>query len=576
MSEQELDEELDSEQRAAVEAGEKAIAVLAGPGSGKTRVLSYRTRHLLHQDREANALLLTFTNKAAAEMKARALDVAVVTSDRVWASTFHAFGLNVLRSHGDLVGIDRDFDVPDEVDQEALVRESSRRAGTSDRSRRWSYLRIRRQQAHESEVVRWAAAYEALKREQDLLDFDDLIVFTADLFEKHSAVAEAYGGQYRHILVDEFQDTNPAQFAIVRALGGYGETISVFADDDQAIYQFAGADARNVRRFVDELGAKELPLTTNYRCRREIVTVANRLIACDEQASGRQMEAHHEGGVVRSVAFRTIDHETSVLADEISGYIAGGMPPSAIAVLARARFRIKALLDELESRGVPTSNWLGAAHQPEERRALGTCLSIVRGRLSDRHARRLFELLGVAESDERDPDALLAAYDHSPVCSRLRELRELVWQGAELQAVVAKATDAVLEARPDLTRETAAIAESVDGFVRYDPAFTLDHLLAELALGGVGGPPAAGGGVKVATLQATKGLQWPHVYVLGLEEGRLPNFKAETDEEIREERRICFVGVCRAEQRLTLSRTEWYFTHRQRPSQFLAEMGLLE
>ena len=115
LSEHEVDEEpLDDEQRAAVEAPERAIAVLAGPGSGKTRVLSYRARYLLQQDREAKALLLTFTNKAAAEMKARALDVAVVTSDRIWASTFHTFGMRLLHGHGDLVGLERDFEIPDE------------------------------------------------------------------------------------------------------------------------------------------------------------------------------------------------------------------------------------------------------------------------------------------------------------------------------------------------------------------------------------------------------------------------------------------------------------------------------
>jgi len=289
LSEQEVeDEPLDCEQRAAVEATEKAIAVLAGPGSGKTRVLSYRARHLLQQDREAKALLLTFTNKAAAEMKARALDVAVVTSDRIWASTFHTFGMRVLRAHGDLLGLDREFEIPDDEEQGELQELAARRAGTSNRERRWSYLRLRRQQAHESEVVRWAQAYEEQKREQRVFDFDDLVVYAADLFEQHAALAQAYGTQYPHLLVDEFQDTNPAQFPIVRVLAEHAKTISVFADDDQAIYQFAGAEAKNVRRFVDELDATEYPLTTNYRCREEIVKVANRLIAAarrDRQAT---------------------------------------------------------------------------------------------------------------------------------------------------------------------------------------------------------------------------------------------------------------------------------------------------
>jgi DNA helicase-2/ATP-dependent DNA helicase PcrA len=576
LSEHDLEQEqLDDEQRSAVEATEKAIAVLAGPGSGKTRVLSYRARHLLQQDRDAKGLLLTFTNKAATEMKARALDVAVVTSDRIWASTFHAFGMRVLRAHGDLLGFDREFEIPDDEEQEELQELAAQRAGTRDRERRWSYLRLRRQQAHESEVVQWAAAYEELKRDQRVFDFDDLVVHTADLFEQHQTLAEAYGTQYTHLLVDEFQDTNPAQFAVVRALAAYAKTISVFADDDQAIYQFAGAEAKNVRRFVDELEATEYPLTTNYRCRQEIVKVANRLIAADDQASGRRMTAYRSGGEVRTVVFPTIDSEAGGLADEIDQLLGEGMQPADIAVLARARFRIQPLAHELERRGLPVSNWLGAAYQPEERRTLGVCLSVVRGGLSDRQAKRLFEFLGVNEIEERDPVAVLEAHKQVPGCANLIELRELVWGGAELRVIVEKARDAAVAVQPALAGSMAALVEAVEGFARYAADFTLEHLLGELALGSVGGAPTAAGGVKVATLQATKGLQWPRVYILGLEEGKLPSYRAESDEEIREERRICFVGVCRAEEYLTLSRIDWYSVHRQKPSRFLEEMALL-
>lgn len=575
MSERAVEEEpLDWEQRAAVEATEKAIAVLAGPGSGKTRVLSYRARQLLQQDREAKALLLTFTNKAAAEMKARALDVAVVTSDRIWASTFHTFGLRVLRGHGDLVGLDREFEIPDDEEQDELHELAAQRAVTRNRERRWSYLRLRRQQVHESEVERWAEAYEELKREQRVLDFDDLVVYTADLFEQHDALAQAYGTQYPHLLVDEFQDTNLAQFAIVRALAAHAKTISVFADDDQAIYQFAGAEAKNVRRFVDALDATVYPLTTNYRCRQEIVKVANRLIAADDEASGRRMTAHYDGGDVRTIVFNTIDIEARELADEIEKLLGEGVQPAEIAVLARARFRIEPLAAELDRRGLPVSNWLGAAYQPEERRTLGTCLSIVRGHLSDRQAKRLFEFLTVNEIEERDPVTVLNAYKHLPACTKLIELRELVWDGAELRSIVEKAREAAITVNPALDAPMTTLIDAVEGFARYDADFTLEHLLGELALGSVGGAPTAAGGVKVATLQATKGLQWPYVYVLGLEEGKLPNFRAETEDEIREERRICFVGVCRAEQNLTLSRIEWYSVHRQKPSRFLTEMGL--
>ena len=151
---------LDEEQRAAVESTERAIAVLAGPGSGKTRVLSYRARHLLSITNAARALLLTFTNKAAAEMKARAMAVTLVTSDHIWAGTFHTFGMRVLHAHGDLVGLGREFDVLDEDERSKLSTEVAREVGVTDRYRRWSYLRLLLESAHESEVVRFGDAYE--------------------------------------------------------------------------------------------------------------------------------------------------------------------------------------------------------------------------------------------------------------------------------------------------------------------------------------------------------------------------------------------------------------------------------
>jgi DNA helicase-2/ATP-dependent DNA helicase PcrA len=566
---------LDDEQRAAVYSTDVALAVLAGPGSGKTRVLSYRARHLLTQDPGARALLLTFTNKAAAEMKARTLDVALVTSDRIWASTFHTFAMRVLHAHGDLAGIGRDFEVLDNEERNEIAEEASRDANVSNRYTRWSYLRLRRQQPHEAEVVAFGSAYERAKRGLHALDFDDLVVYTADLFEQHPDVAEAYGTRYPHLLVDEFQDTNAAQFAIVRALSSTAHTVSVFADDDQAIYQFAGAEAANVRRFIAELGASPYPLTINYRCREAIVTCANRLIAADPSASGRRMRAFHPDGEVRSLVFTTIEEEAAAVAGEIAGLIEReeARPPD-IAVLVRSGFRVRELLPELDNVGIPVTNWLGQSYEPEERRTLRICLSVVRGRLDDRQARRLFSLLMIPESEERDPRAILEQYGHVPAAPLLLEMRERAWAGAQVRDVVERAQAAAATIDPALGDAIAPVVEAVAAFQDYDPEFSLDHLLAELALGGAGGPPTVGGGIKVASLHRTKGLQWPHVYILGLEEGRLPDYRARTPEAIREERRACFVGVCRAEQRLTLTRTHFYKVIREHPSRFLAEMGL--
>jgi DNA helicase-2/ATP-dependent DNA helicase PcrA len=566
---------LDDEQRAAVDSDERAIAVLAGPGSGKTRVLSYRARRLLIEDAGARALLLTFTNKAAAEMKARALGVAAVTSDRIQASTFHTFGLRVLRSHGALVGIEPDFEILDREEQETFAVEAAHAAGVGSRRARWSYLRLRREDVREESVAAFGEAYEAAKRAARVVDFDDLIVYTADLLEQHGDIAEAYGTRFRHLLVDEFQDTNAAQFAIVNALCEHVSTVSVFADDDQAIYRFVGAEAENIRRFIAALGAREYPLTFNYRCREAIVAHANCLIAADPEASGRQMRHVHAGGEVRHRAFLDEEAEAASISREIQSLIEDeGVAPAEISVLARAAWRATPILDTLERAGVPTTNWLGEAFEPPERQMLGVILSVLRGSLNDRQAKKLCELLDLPESDERDVQAFLEQSADAPAVPELVRLRDLAYGDALPSVVIVQAQVCATALDAELANAMAPIVEAVTALEADDPEFTLEHVMSELALGGIGLAPTAGGGVKVASLHRTKGLQWPRVYIVGLEQGTLPDYRVETEAELSQERRACFVGVCRAETYLTLSRIERYRGFRKPPSIFLEEMGI--
>ncbi len=565
---------LDPEQEAAVNSTEKAIAVLAGPGSGKTRVLSYRTRQLLTHDPDSRALLLTFTNKAAAEMKSRALGVTAVNSERILSSTFHTFGMHVLRSHGDLVGIDRDFEILEREDQERLAIEVSLSSGVGDLRQRWSYLRLRRAEISNEKVRRFGKLYEEYKRREHAVDFDDLIVYAADLFERNPLIAEAYGTKYRHLLVDEFQDTNAAQFAIVSALCRHVKTVSVFADDDQAIYRFVGAEAENIRRFIEKLGAREYPLTLNYRCREAIIEVANRLISADSGASGRQMEYVYTGGEVRQLTFSNEATEAEFIVNEIFNLIEEGTPPASISILVRSSYRARSILEGLEEIGVPISNWLGEGYDPPERRMLATILAITRGRLNDRQANRLFEMFQLATTEERQSDSFLALYDGVSAIAELRLVREMAYSNRSVAEIVRQAQVAILTARPDLTDPLETLISSISHFENHDPDFTLEHLLSELALGGTGGSPTLGGGIKVASLHRTKGLQWPRVYIIGLERGTLPDFRAETETAISEERRVCFVGVCRAEAHLTLTRARIVRGYPKQASIFLEEMGV--
>ena len=567
------EESLDAEQLEAVKANEKAISVLAGPGSGKTRTLAHRTRHLLLGASEDRALLLTFTNKAAAEMKARALSVGDIGGSRIDATTFHGFGARFLRSHGDLVGIDADFDILDQEEAEELAAQVAASLGVPDRASSWGATRRRRGTPGDA-LNAFGEAYEAAKRAEGLVDFDDLVVYPAEILDQRDEVTVAYGAKYQHLLVDEFQDTNPAQFAIVRALAAHLQTVSVFADDDQAIMRFAGAEAANVERFTKELGAKCYPLSRNYRCREEIVKRANLLIAADPQASGRQMEPEKTGGSVEVRSYANTGEEANAIADEIASSIfEQGMKPTEIAILVRGAPRAVEVVEALDERKVPVSDWRGAAYESEERRMMTSCLTTVRTELRTRQASRLSELMGVDLIEERDTQKFLEAHSENRVAAELLLLREKTLAGASAKEIAAHAYEAIVVSNPEASEGAKVLLEAIADFESFDPEFSLDDLMAELALKGGGRSPTQGGGVKVATLHSTKGLQWPCVYMVGVEEGKLPYYKADEEGTVPDERRACFVGVCRAEDQLILSGSRYLRRFHQRPSRFLAEMG---
>jgi DNA helicase-2/ATP-dependent DNA helicase PcrA len=568
------EDELDEEQLAAVTAPETAIAVLAGPGSGKTRTLSHRARHLLGRDAGSRALLLTFSNKAAAEMKARALAVGNLGAERIDAGTFHGFGARFLRSHGELAGIEQGFEILDEEESKELAAETAARHDVPDRRAQRSYLRVRRARMP-PDTEAFGATFERDKRAAGVLDFDDLVVYTAELLESNEELCAAYASRFQHVMVDEFQDTNAVHFAIVAALAKHASTVSVFADDDQAIMRFAGADVANVGRFTRELDATPYTLNWNYRCREQIVRHANKLIAADSSSSGRQMRAKKPGGQVELLRFSDTIAEALALGGEIASLVLEqNVPASSIAVLSRAGPRSNELVEALMQSGVPVTDWRGTAYESEERRLLVACVSTIRARLNDRQARRLSQLLSVEVIEERETHLFLSAHAGSPVAEQLLALRQQALRGASPRAVVEQAQKAIAAYDSDAGERAYELVEAVADFERLDPAFSLDQLLAELVLKSGGRSPTAGGGVKIATLHGTKGLQWPTVFLVGMEQGKLPDYRAVEKGDVGDDRRACFVGACRAEGRLVFSYARSFRGFPQHPSQFLGEMGL--
>jgi DNA helicase-2/ATP-dependent DNA helicase PcrA len=567
------EEALDAEQLAAVEATEEAICVLAGPGSGKTRTLAHRARHLLLGDRAAAALLLTFTNKAAAEMKSRALGVGDIAVERLEATTFHGFGATFLRSHGPLVGIERDFEIIDAPEREEIAAGVAEGLGIAAQVKSWSNARLRGNTPGAG-VASFAEVYEAAKRAENLVDFDDLIVYTSQILNERQEIASAYARHFPHILVDEFQDTSPAQFAIVSALSPYASTVSVFADDDQAIMRFAGAEARNVERFSEQLHATSYTLSRNYRCREEIVAAANRLITAGPDCSGREMIPVKENGEIEVIRHHRESDEAVAISEEIADLIStGARKPSEIAILTRSEHHVDNLVEMLDRRSVPISDWRGESFETEERRLMVSCFATISARLRSRHLERLSSLIAGDPVEETETQKFLEAHGDSPVAQELLMLRAKALDDGRPGELAAHAHAALVAADPGHDEGAMEIVSAIEDFERYDPNFTIEKVLTELALNTGRQSPTEGGGVKIATLHRTKGLQWPLVYIVGLEENCLPNYYAIQDGEVADERRVCFVGLCRAEDRVVLSRRELHRRFTQKPSRFLAEMG---
>jgi DNA helicase-2/ATP-dependent DNA helicase PcrA len=520
--------------------------------------------------------MLTFTNKAAAEMKSRALRTAAVASDRINAGTFHSFGQTILRAHGSAVGINPDFEILDSQDQDELAHAAaaSIRAPAMSLRGKWSAARITRA-TPTRDVLRFGEIYEELKRDEDVVDFDDLLVYSAELFEKHPEIATAYAQHYPNILVDEFQDTNAVQFAIIQALGKHASTISVFADDDQAIFQFAGADSENVHKFIQLLEATEYSLTVNYRCAANVVRHANLLIKADSQCSGRQMRADRAGGSVKLTRFNSVEEEAAEIAKEIEHRLEQGAEAETISVLVRNSHRAAHLVRALALREIPVSNWLDQSQESKERRLLKSCLAVVRDTLNARHCKRLAEFYKIQLGAQGATETILMPHKKTAGVGELLKVRALGKGGAPLADVLAAVHASVKAIDDEMAFYLDNVLEEVRAFTKRDPHFSLEHLLEELSLGRTGGAPTEGGGVKLASLHRTKGLQWPCVYIIGLENETLPDYRAVSDESISHERRLCFVGVCRAEDELTLTCARQVNGYSKDASPFLREMKLV-
>lgn len=575
------------------------VLVIAGAGSGKTRTIVYRLAYLIEQGVEpSNILLLTFTKKAAASMLQRACELAGVGADRVRGGTFHGFSHRMLRSYGHLAGLSRDFVIMDRSDVQnvfAMLAKEMDLAGKGSRFPNKATLAamsskiantgvgvaelLRNDFPHmESERQAIEAvmnAYDAYKKANGLVDYDDLLLHWLRVLEEYPHVREAVGRECQFIMVDEYQDTNRLQARMVRMTATGHDNVMAVGDDAQSIYAFRGANYRNILEFPEHFpGARIIVLEKNYRSTQPNLDCANAIIAGGEQYFTKRLCAHRPGGVPPLLyAARDEGEQAAFVANRIEECLQKGIPAHEIAVLFRAAFHSFHLEAELKARSIPFVKRGGqalveASHikdllsllrmviNPVDRLAATRVLCLVKG-LGPKAADRILAEMLRAE----DPWQCLASGAFRGVwASAVQALGQLLQGIRNMQETgLANVLNRLMEwYRPylemhyydDHPKRLQELHQLLAMSNRYADAM---DMLTDLTLEAPDMTQDDAGRVCLSTIHSAKGLEWQAVFLLSLCEGRFPSHFAESDQELDEERRLFYVAVTRARDLLCIS-----------------------
>lgn len=606
--------------------------MLAGAGSGKTRVLTHRIAYLLERGLAApdEVLAITFTNKAAEEMKERVALLVGQQARRMWVSTFHSFCARVLRAHAERLGYRRGFTIYDQGDSIRLVkrcivelgkdpkrfnpRSFAAQIGAAKNALVGPDDYLRQTEGYMAEnVAEVYGLYQQRLYENNAVDFDDLIMQTVALLELFPEVRERYQERFRYIHVDEYQDTNHAQYRLVNILAAKHRNLCVVGDDDQSVYSWRGADIRNILDFErDYPEARVVKLEQNYRSTQTILDAANAVVANNVSRKAKRLwTAGEEGERIRVFAAGDEYAEARFVVSEIRRLLDGGARPSDVAVFYRTNAQSRTLEDVLVREGIPyqvigglrfyeraevkdAMAYLSVIANPADDVSLERIANVPKrglgatslGKLQE-HARRagttLYEALA-------EPEAAGLSGKARRACEELRRLFE-GWRVAAREVGPAELAEAVLEEsgyRGELEAERTVEAEqrldnleelinAARAYETAEPEPSLEGFLQELALYSEQDALDTGGGsVTLMTLHNAKGLEFPHVFIVGMEEGTFPHARALDEQNLEEERRLCYVGITRAMKSLTLSYARVRSSRGEReprmPSRFLSEI----
>lgn len=629
---------LNEQQREAVYHTEGPLLILAGAGSGKTRVLTHRIAYLIEEKgvNPWNILAITFTNKAAGEMRERVDNLVGFGSESIWVSTFHSTCVRILRRYIDRIGYDTNFTIYDSDDQKTLMRDICKQLNIDTKKFKErtflgaiSSAKDEMVTPAEYEVnavgdfskqmiakVYWE--YEKQLQANNALDFDDLLMKTVQLFQKDAEVLEYYQNRFRYIMVDEYQDTNTVQFKFVSLLAAKYQNLCVVGDDDQSIYKFRGANIQNILSFEEKFkDAKVIKLEQNYRSTGNILNAANAVIRNNHGRKDKSLWTEKgDGEKIQLHEFDTAYDEAEFIVNQIKSGCAKGNHYNDYAILYRTNAQSRIFEEKFVANNIPYKIIGGVNfYARREIKDLLSYLKTIDNARDDLAVRRIINVpkrgIGLTTVNRVQDSAQMRGIGFYEALQGLDLIPGIGRSAAKLDSFVAlieyfkgrlgkiSLTDLLkeiiemtayvesLEAedKEDAQARIENIDELLNKMATYEEVcaaeqkeVSLSGFLEEVALvADIDNLDEEQDYVVLMTLHSAKGLEFPNVYLAGMEDGLFPSYMCiDNPEDLEEERRLCYVGITRAEQELVLSCARMRMvrgeTHYNRLSRFVKEI----
>lgn len=625
---------LNEMQQLAVDTTEGPLLILAGAGSGKTTVLVNRVEHIIssHLATPWQVLAITFTNKAAGELRERLVSAIGNEANDIWAYTFHSCCSRILRRFGEKIGYTNHFTIYDTDDSRRVMKQCQKQLGIEDKlinhksilaeiSRAKDslispeeYKQTAQNDFRKSKIAECYELYQAQLKKSDAMDFDDIIFNTVKLLEENEDVRNLYQTQFKYVMVDEYQDTNHAQYVLTSLLADKYKNICVVGDDDQSIYRFRGATIENILSFENHYkGAKVIRLEENYRSTQNILDGANAVISHNKNRKGKTLFTRSGSG--DKIVYKTVmseSEESQYTIDEIVKNVNNGMKYSDHAILYRMNAQSRNLEVMLTKSGISHRiigghrffdrkeikdivSYLAVINNPSDNVRLQRIINVPKRAIGDTMFANVLEIgagLGMSafEVCERADEFQKTSRSASKLMNftkMIRDFQECIENGMGLNDLLQEVLDVTkyldyLQEEPETYEDRVNnIKELSSMFIKYEEESedaNLSEFLEDVALiSDIDSYNEDEDAVVLMTLHSAKGLEFPVVFIPGMEEGIFPgNQSMFSEEDLEEERRLAYVGITRAKKKLYLissqQRMLYGQTSRNMPSRFLREI----